>query len=350
VRPNPRFLRSDPAIRRIAGDWRRLGELAGAAPAKGGDDQRRTLIACSGGGDSSGLAIALAAALSRPDRALALAHIVHDLRPAEEALADRDAAAALAEALGLPFVEGRIRVRDQKGNIEALARRARYRALARIARRQGCPLVATAHSASDQAETVLMALARGSGPRGLGGIHEHRPLSGGAHLIRPALAVPGQELRAICHRFGWEWREDRTNRDLTRARAALRQALARLPALRARSASINWSARLARESAAIVESLARELLAAAGRTTSGGLVLSRAGLRERPAVILGEVLRQAQAALCGRGADRLGERSLAPLIRAIQGRSTEPRRFRLGPLAAALTARTLTLEAACPKA
>src|SRR5262249_13089156 len=151
--------RTDPTVRAITRSWRSLT----GGTSRGHDRARRTLIACSGGGDSCGLALALAAAISNPADLLVIAHLVHDMRPESEPLAHRDAPRDLASALGLPFVERSIRVKTAGGNAEAVARRLRYQALAQLASEHGCPFIATAHHAQDQLETMLMALIRGSG-------------------------------------------------------------------------------------------------------------------------------------------------------------------------------------------
>src|SRR5690606_21436742 len=96
---------------------RRLtSDCAGTDRAPRRDADRRTLVACSGGCDSTALALALRTT-SIP---LVLAHVVHDMRPAPEALADRDHAEALARALAIPFAEAHVTVRaPDSTNLEA---------------------------------------------------------------------------------------------------------------------------------------------------------------------------------------------------------------------------------------
>src|SRR4051794_36385139 len=108
--------RRDPVIAAIVRAWRRQTTPHRERRAGAGQP---TLIACSGGADSCALVLALATATDR----LIVAHVVHDLRPAAEALRDRDVAKHLAEHLGLEFVQAHVRVRAEGGggNAEAAA-------------------------------------------------------------------------------------------------------------------------------------------------------------------------------------------------------------------------------------
>jgi tRNA(Ile)-lysidine synthase len=331
-------LRPDPAVAEIIRSWR---SLTGGAAVR--DADRCTLIACSGGADSSALALSLAAAAPQ---AIALAHIVHDLRPAQEALADRDAVMALAARLGVPFVEASVAVRALGGNLEAAARHARYAELGRLAAlgtpplRDGCaapaaerratPYVATAHQGDDQLETILMRLLRGSGPRGLAGIRPSRPLAGSpARLIRPMLGVSREDSERICALAGHEWREDVTNRDTTRLRAALRlDIIPRLKALAPGAvARARTTGELLADAADLIHAHAADLLAKAEATT-GGHSWPRDVLRGQSPLILGTMLRLVAARLTrDAGLDRLAWRLVRPVVSAIRDDSTDPRRF-----------------------
>ncbi len=341
--------RSDPTVRAIARAWRRLT----GGTQRGTDRARRTLIACSGGGDSSGLVLSLAAALSDPSETLVVAHIVHDMRPESHALADRDSARELAAALGLPFVEGTAAVRAIPANAEATARRLRYRALVALARGNGCPYIATAHHAQDQLETILMALIRGSGPRGLAGAAVKRRLGpSGPMLIRPALGVTRDELLRMCHESGWTWREDATNTDLSRLRAAIRHGIApeleRLrPGVAARAAQ---TAGLMRDVASLLESGSKRLLAASEplRNADGdpvGFLWPRETLRAEHPILIGSMLKAAASRLRARkGKDQLGSASLRPATRAIRSRSPAPRRFQWSGILVCVTSRTVEIR------
>ncbi|MEX2219907.1 MAG: tRNA lysidine(34) synthetase TilS [Phycisphaerales bacterium] len=318
--------RSGRTVRSVVAEWRRLTGGRGVA-----DPDRRTLVACSGGGDSSGLVLALAAGVSRPGERLVIGHIVHDLRPEAEALADRDSAEALAGRLGVPFTSGRIAVRGLRGNAEGNARRARYAALAGLAEEHGCRFVATAHHAGDQLETVLMGLLRGAGPRGLGGVAaRRRGHAGGPAVIRPALGVTRDALRALCRAAGWAWREDATNADVSRLRAAVRARVS--PALESlrpgAAARVARSAALLKDAAAVVDDRVRALLAEASGAGTPRLAWERGRLRGERGIVVGGLVRAAAARLRGgRGRDRLGGRVLEPVVRAVRSRSTEPKVF-----------------------
>lgn len=333
--------RRDPIVAGIARAWR---DLTGGRR-RGQDHCRRTLLACSGGGDSSGLAVALASAVPSAAAVLVVGHIVHDLRPPAEALADRDAAADLAARLALPFVEAHIEVRGVGGNMEGAARRLRYDALAHLADEAGCGYVATAHQAQDQLETLLMGLLRGVGPRGLRGVATRRRLPGWkVEVIRPALEADRADLVRLCEEAGVQWHEDATNADQSRLRAALRHGIVpRLEVLRPGvSLRAGRTARLIQEAEAVVGDRVEGLLVA-GRWDEG-FSWPRQLLREERPIVVGELLRKAGSALLGGGLDRLGSRLLAPAIRAIRDEMSDPRVLEPCGLRIEITARRVVLE------
>ncbi|MFI4897732.1 MAG: tRNA lysidine(34) synthetase TilS [Phycisphaerales bacterium JB059] len=320
---------AERAIRRA---WRRLTGGKGVR-----DPERGTLVACSGGSDSSALAWALA---STP-APITIAHIVHDLRPRAEALADREGALALSRRLKLPFLEAEVQVRDRPGNVEANAREARYTALNELALEAGAPWIATAHHADDVLETMIMRLLRGSGPGGLGGPRPVLPrgVSGaGVGVVRPCLGLTREELVGVCRAHAWTWREDATNRDPSRVRGALRErvtpALRRLFPAGARRAA--HAAELLRETQALAEDAACALREGASRS-GDTLVWSRERLREAPRVVLGEMLR---------GLIRAEPARMEQIVRAIRDDSPEPRGFLLDGQTVSVRAREVRLESA----
>lgn len=147
-------------------------------------------LAISGGPDSMALLYLAAAAF--PGR-IEAATVDHGLR--SEAAAEAALVARACAPLGVPHAVLGVTVADQ-ASVQAAARRARYEALAGWCRERGLAALTTAHHADDQAETLLMRLARGSGVTGLSGIRERRDL-GGVLLIRPLLGWRRTELAAI---------------------------------------------------------------------------------------------------------------------------------------------------------
>lgn len=315
--------RSDPVVRRIVAGWRRL--TGGSATR---DTGRPTLVACSGGADSSALLLALATVSPPP----AAAHVLHDMRPRAEAEADRDATARLCEQLGVEFHEGRARVAGLPGNAEANARGARESALAQIAGRTGRAFVATGHHADDQLETVLMRLMRGSGVRGLGGIHPRRRLAEGIVLVRPMLGVTRAEAHGLCARCGWAWAEDRTNADVSRLRAAIRERV--IPAmLEIEPGAARRASRLAqvqRDAHRAISAMAGEHEARAEIMT-GQSRFDRSELRRLPGAVVAELIcRQHHSKAGGYRRDRFGHRELSACVRAILAGSGELREFEFG--------------------
>jgi tRNA(Ile)-lysidine synthase len=182
------------------------------------------VVAVSGGADSVALLRALDAARDpHAPLPLVLAHLNHQLRGAEsdadEAfVVDLHARLAAAGRPGLSLARTRrdiaAQARAEGENLEALARRERYRWLAEVARAHGIGWIATGHTANDQAETVLHRLLRGTGLRGLRGIAPRRELEPGIGVVRPLLTVTRAEIVAYLQELGQPYREDASNLDL----------------------------------------------------------------------------------------------------------------------------------------
>ncbi|PZR58557.1 MAG: tRNA lysidine(34) synthetase TilS [Candidatus Meridianibacter frigidus] len=178
------------------------------------------LIACSGGADSVALAAAAAAVAPALRLTICLAHVNHGLR--ESAWQDEAVVLALGATLRVPVDVAAFPGR-RRG--EAALRASRYGALLEIAARRGAASVATAHTAEDQTETVLLALFRGSGPQGLAGMPASRVLGPGVQLLRPLLRYDHEALRSYCHALCLPYALDPSNADLTYRRNAVRSAL-----------------------------------------------------------------------------------------------------------------------------
>lgn len=218
----------------------------------------RVGVAVSGGADSVALLLLLLELRERLGVVLGVVHFNHKLR-GKAADADEKFVAKLAAQHGLPFHVGRGRVaakaKGEKLNLEDAARRARYEYFAQLVKEGSVARVAVAHTADDQAETVLAHILRGTGLAGLGGIH---PVAG--RIVRPLLETRRAELRAYLRSKKQTWREDATNQDTARTRARIRKKLLPLlerefqPGVVEHLASL---AKLARDDEQFLETLAR---------------------------------------------------------------------------------------------
>lgn len=160
----------------------------------------QVVCAVSGGGDSMALLWGMYLLKDKLNIGLSAAHFNHRLRGAES---DRDEAFVrdFCAGYGIPFTAGSGEVRSGKKGLEAAAREARYAFL------KGLPgKIATAHTADDNAETILMHLIRGTGLKGLGGI---APVNG--QLIRPMLDITRAEVLAFLEEYRIPFVEDSSN-------------------------------------------------------------------------------------------------------------------------------------------
>ncbi|WP_043433742.1 tRNA lysidine(34) synthetase TilS [Cystobacter fuscus] len=198
--------------RNLAGCYRQLGLEGGSV-----------LLAVSGGADSCALLVGTALVREALSLRVEVATLDHGLRP--EARRDTEAVVRLAARWGLPCHVRELGLRPGPG-VEERARHARYAALEALRRERGLGTVATAHTATDQAETLLMRLVRGTALRGAIGIHRAR-----AALVRPLIERTREEVEAFLAEQGTGFVHDSMNEDRTFLRARLRHDL--LPALSA---------------------------------------------------------------------------------------------------------------------
>jgi len=234
------------------------------------------LVACSGGADS--LALAAATAFVAPRLALraGLVTVDHGLQPGS---AERAAAvASWATSAGLaPAEVAAVEVGGLPGGPEAAARTARYAALSEAASRLAAAVVLLGHTRDDQAETVLLALARGAGPRGLAGMPYRRGI-----FARPLLDVARSDTRKACAALGLAVWEDPHNSDPAYTRSRVRgEAMPALIAALGPGVVDNLArtaTQVAVDNAALDELAARALIAARGGAAqsggSGGLARS----------------------------------------------------------------------------
>ena len=188
----------------------------------------RVICAVSGGADSVYLLHKCCELRAAKGLSVCAAHYNHCLR-GEESERDERFVRSLCEELGVELKAGRGDVaayaRENKLGIEEAARRLRYEFLERAADELGCEMILTAHNADDNAETVLMALARGAGPRGLAGIP---PVRG--RVARPMLDVTRAEIERYLAENGFEYVEDSTNASTDYTRNRIRKLV--MPVLR----------------------------------------------------------------------------------------------------------------------
>ncbi|WP_288818120.1 tRNA lysidine(34) synthetase TilS [uncultured Micrococcus sp.] len=319
--------------------------VTGEPPVRAG----RVLLAVSGGADSLALAVTAAvvadtrdgARRGGPDRFAAVC-VDHGLQPGSADVAR--AAVAVLHGIGLdrasvvPVRRGGDRVEAEASDgFEGHARRLRYTALAEAAATVGADVVLTAHTADDQAEQVLLALARGSGTRSVAGIPACGPLpcaeSSTSRVVRPLLGLSRVDLERICAWAGVRWWDDPQNTDPDMRRVRVRHRL--LPALEdpetglgaGTRAGLVRSARIAAEDAAALDAWAErafDALRVVDGAAASTVRLRLDGLRELPPAVRHRVVLRA-ARLCG-AEDLTRERVLAAaaLVEAVPGASAGP--------------------------
>lgn len=216
-------------------------------------------LAVSGGADSMALAL-LASAWAATRGGTVTALIVdHRLRP--EATAEAELTRSRLQARGIPAEILTRYGETPASDLQAFAREARYALLTRWCRDRGVLHLVTAHHRDDQAETLLLRLARGSGLAGLAAMPAIAHLDS-CRLLRPLLSVPPARLRATLQEAGQDWIEDPSNGNEVFARVRLRNSARQLAALGLAPARLAATARhLGRARAALEDQVARLLAA-----------------------------------------------------------------------------------------
>jgi tRNA(Ile)-lysidine synthase len=244
-------------------------------------------------------------------------HVNYGLR--EQAAGDERHCAELCEALGveLSVLHAAGQATGQApgapaGNLQAWARRLRYREADRLAGERG-GVFATGHTASDQVETILYRLAASPGRRALLGMV---PREG--RLVRPLLGVSREQTAAYCRERSLPWREDASNDDEQYARARVRHGL--LPALRAvhpaAEANVLRTARLLREETELLEGLVAEEL-------GGGESIAITRLKGLPAALARMVVVRLAELAVGDYVPQAGDRVAEILELAARGGRAE---------------------------
>ena len=276
------------------------------------------LAACSGGADSLALAAALAFEGPRLGLRAGGVTVDHGLQPGSSAQA-RTVARLMAE-MGLdPVRSVRAEVARPGASAtaypgpEAAAREARYLALDRVAQETGAAAIVLGHTRDDQAETVLLGLARGSGTRSLAGMPDRSGI-----CLRPLLQVSRAQTRAACAALGLKPWQDPQNADPAFARARVRHRL--LPALEQElgpgvAGALARSARQLRADADFLDGMAAE---ESRRLAAGGPELPLDLIAALPEAIRSRVLREAAIA-AGCPAGSLSARHVAALDALVTG-------------------------------
>ena len=261
----------------------------------------RVAVALSGGADSVALLLALRDLAASEGFVVAGAvHLNHQLRGADadgDAQFCRDLAASLNMLIDLEEADVAAIAREDRISVEHAAHIARHAFFERAANRLGAQVIAVAHTKDDQAETFLLRLLRGAGPRGLSGIH---PRSG--IVVRPMLETSRADVREFLRAGRIAFRQDASNADLSIPRNRIRHEL--LPLLDARFASgvvdiLDRAAAIAREDADYLDAAARIAAARLISRTSRGIEFDADALLAEPPAIARRVIRAAQQLAAG---------------------------------------------------
>jgi tRNA(Ile)-lysidine synthase len=291
----------------------------------------RVGVAVSGGPDSMLLLDFMIRFARQAGLKLAVVHFNHHLR-GPESEADQQFVREQAEKAGVEFLRSEANVarvaRVKRKNLEATARELRYRFFFSLVNRGRLDKVATAHTASDQAETVLLRLVRGSGARGLGGIH---PVLDG-RVVRPFLTLTRAEVEAELARRQVPFRTDPSNQDLRFARNRVRQRVMPLLEQEFNPRIVRSLADLAdraRDDEAFLEEQARERSLAWLTRDGEALKIAGRSLKGFPPAIARRVLRQM---LLGAGV-RPGAITFGLLesLRRLAGEGQSGRRLAIAP-------------------
>jgi tRNA(Ile)-lysidine synthase len=291
-RLDPAVAATRVAVREVLRDIIAEASVPAVPPAA----QPLVLIALSGGADSLALAAAAAFEASKVEVRVGAIIVDHGLQAESERVAER--AATQARQLGLsPVLVRRVSVRSAvtrgdgyEGGPEAAARAARYEAFDAVRAETGAVAVLTAHTRDDQAEQVLLALARGSGIRAIAGIPPRREA-----MYRPFLQITREQTEAACQAQQLAVWRDPHNSDTVFARVRVREQV--IPMLEQElgtgiAANLARTAELAREDADTLDALAAHLLdVLLRRREDGGFELPVRDLIEQPPALRNRIVR-----------------------------------------------------------
>jgi tRNA(Ile)-lysidine synthase len=275
-------------------------------------DASAAIVAVSGGPDSTALAYLVAEA--RPDLDLTLVHVRHGLRDDEE---DVEVVGRHASWLGLPLQVREVEVAPRGRGVEDAAREARYAALRSVAAEVGAKWTLLGHTAEDQAETVLLRAARGTGVDGLAAMSIERD-----GLVRPLLRLRREDVHGFVEREGLPTVADPTNTDPTVRRSVVRHEL--LAAFGRVGpdpvAAIARLADLARDDAEALERWADEVVRRAARRVGDVVAVPEEALGEVPVAVARRVIRQLAAGVLPGRADPLSAMAVTRVLALASGR------------------------------
>lgn len=283
----------------------------------------KILLAVSGGADSVALLEALRELAPELRLSLGVAHLDHGIR-GQAATDDRDFVEALAREAGLPVHLGSVNVpvlaRDSGRSLEDAARDARYRFLAETAAEYGYNRTATGHTLDDQAETVLLAMIRGSGMSGLAAI---RPVSG--DRIRPLIQARREDVLLYLTAKNRTYRTDETNADTAYLRNRVRHRLLPLLAAEYNPAIVDGLARQAELLAAdedVLAGLAAGLLKRLARSgRQDGVSIDPVALGRTPVALQRRIIRAAAGEVLAEGKVPLSFTNVEDVLELAGGRT-----------------------------
>ncbi|MAP62446.1 MAG: tRNA lysidine(34) synthetase TilS [Microbacterium sp.] len=277
------------------------------------DPARPLVVGLSGGADSLALAAAVAFEARRSDVSAIAVVVDHGLQESSAEVAA--GAAGTAGSLGLEACVVVVDV-DTVGGVEAAARQARYRALRTVAEERGRAAVLVGHTLDDQAETVLLGLARGSGAASLKGMAPMSDLDG-VPLVRPLLSLRRSATRAACAAQGLEPWDDPHNADPRFARVRTRNTV--LPVLERQlgpgvAEALARTAEQLREDADAFDEMIGETIEDIVEHAEAGISVSAPALAANPAAIRHRIIRLVVASEFGASLSRVQTLEVARLV------------------------------------
>jgi tRNA(Ile)-lysidine synthase len=308
----------------LGGLARRIDDALGRFVAQSGWNEGPVGVAVSGGGDSMALLLAAAVWSRASGRSVVALSVDHGLRA--EAADEIALAAALAQRLGVAHQTLHWRPPAGMNVGQASARRARYRLLGEALRETGARVLLTAHTADDQAETVLMRAGPGVPAQALAGMRTVAtlpvwPQGRGIALVRPFLAERRERLRDVLRAAGLGWAEDPSNTDPRHERSRIRAQIAAAPALRGHALRL---AAVAVRRRALMDAQRLAVLARVAILPGGVLVLPSLTRLAADSGVLRRVLADV-IALAGASDERARGAGIA---RVLEGLREEPVRVR----------------------